>query len=838
MNNQIQLVLKSSTAEMPLNDHELGIYLVPELDGLVGLPEIRTTSGVNAGYDGGWTSAQNYDARSITIRGVIANQDVATVERLRKQLVSLAGQGKKEELTLDLVTEAGNAYTLQVRTIALDMAMKSVLEKQEFMLQLRADDPLIYDASESAHEAFIQVSKATGGFLIDFELPLAITGGSDEAAVENNGFEQVPTITKMYGALHNPKLVNQTTNQFMQIEADLGFSEGQWVDPSEPVEGKSITINGAPADASFADIQLKGDTSQAGTPTPSAPVAVKTVTGENVVKICGKNLAGDALVGSISWNGTVVTFNGDEIKVSKTGTGGITANAHTKTQYMPLKNGESYAFSMMYKRGTIVRSGTESYYWRFFVYGVSADGTKTQLSNAISIPNNTATPSATAVVTPTQDYVGFALGTYIAGNTTPTTDGDVYFDVQIEKGSATDFEPYQGQSYEVNLGKNLFDAPVILSATITSYAGGTASATADTISISATSSDAYAPNIGTGSAYMGDSFYVDVKDVDDATLSFSASSSNGVKVICYAYNPSTNRHVNLGTVSSITSKTYSVASYDKILLRFGNTANGTTLTYSDIQLELGSTATTYAPYFTPIELCKIGTYQDYIWNDGGTWKKHKAVEKIALSSLTGWGRSEDGKFFFSGFASTYGVAAGDGYSDQFDYSGTAWSGDYHFGITSSGNLWVATGDSTLTSTDLFNTWLQNHNPVAYFQLATPTDTEITNAALVAQLEELLNNASMYNPQTNISSQFAVGNEQGELEVSYYTSKTPDIRDELIIDSRLRTITLNGVDVYHLKTAGSEFIMLAPGENRLSLESDIPGDNGYAQVSYKQGYLSI
>ncbi len=841
MNNQIQLVLKSSTAEMPLNDHELGIYLVPELDGLVGLPEIRTTSGVNAGYDGGWTSAQNYDARSITIRGVIANQDVATVERLRKQLVSLAGQGKKEELTLDLVTEAGNAYTLQVRTIALDMAMKSVLEKQEFMLQLRADDPLIYDASESAHEAFIQVSKATGGFLIDFELPLAITGGSDEAAVENNGFEQVPTITKMYGALHNPKLVNQTTNQFMQIEADLGFSEGQWVDPSEPVEGKSITINGAPADASFADIQLKGDTSQAGTPTPSAPVAVKTVTGENVVKICGKNLAGDALVGSISWNGTVVTFNGDEIKVSKTGTGGITANAHTKTQYMPLKNGESYAFSMMYKRGTIVRSGTESYYWRFFVYGVSADGTKTQLSNAISIPNNTATPSATAVVTPTQDYVGFALGTYIAGNTTPTTDGDVYFDVQIEKGSATDFEPYQGQSYEVNLGKNLFDAPVILSATITSYAGGTASATADTISISATSSDAYAPNIGTGSAYMGDSFYVDVKDVDNATLSFSASSSNGVKVICYGYNPSTNRHVNLGTVSSITSKTYSVASYDKILLRFGNTANGTTLTYSDIQLELGSTATTYAPYFTPIELCKVGNYQDYIYKDGNDWKIHKAVSKVVLDGSETWDIAS-GTYYtavITDYATSYNVPFSQYYPGNTNVvsAGACPSGKIAF-INTDMSYRFYIRDSSYADTTALKTWLQSHNMTVYYALATPTDTEITNEALVAQLEELLNNASMYNPQTNISSQFAVGNEQGELEVSYYTSKTPDIRDELIIDSRLRTITLNGVDVYHLKTAGSEFIMLAPGENRLSLESDIPGDNGYAQVSYKQGYLSI
>ena len=278
MNNQIQLVLKSSTTELSLNDRELGIYLTPELDGLTGLPEIRTTSGVNAGYDGGWTSAQNYDARSITIRGVIANEDVATVEQLRRQLTTLAGQGKNEELTLDLVTQAGKAYTIQVRTIALEMSLQKVLTQQEFMLQLRADDPLIYDASETTHEALLQVAQATGGFTIDFELPLAITGSSEETIVNNEGLEQVPTVTRMYGELHNPKIINQTTNQFMQIEADLGFAEGDWTTPSEPVEGKELTINGAPNNAPLTDFKLKGETSQNGTPTPSAPVAVQTVT--------------------------------------------------------------------------------------------------------------------------------------------------------------------------------------------------------------------------------------------------------------------------------------------------------------------------------------------------------------------------------------------------------------------------------------------------------------------------------------------------------------------------------------------------------------------------------
>ena len=125
----------------------------------------------------------------------------------------------------------------------------------------------------------------------------------------------------------------------------------------------------------------------------------------------------------------------------------------------------------------------------------------------------------------------------------------------------------------------------------------------------------------------------------------------------------------------------------------------------------------------------------------------------------------------------------------------------------------------------------------YYALATPTDTEITNEALVAQLEALAA-ATMYNPQTNITTLYAEGNEQPTLDVSYFTDKNPDTRDELIIDSRLKTITLNGLDVYHLKTEGSEFPMLAPGENKLSLQSDITGDNGYAKVSYKQGYLSI
>lgn len=671
MNNQIQLVLKSSTTELSLNDHELGIYLTPELDGLTGLPEIRTTSGVNAGYDGGWTSAQNYDARSITIRGVIANEDVATVEQLRRQLTTLAGQGKNEELTLDLVTQAGKAYTIQVRTIALEMSLQKVLTQQEFMLQLRADDPLIYDASETGHEALLQVAQATGGFTIDFELPLAITGSSEETVVNNEGLEQVPTITRMYGALHNPKIINQTTNQFMQIEADLGFAEGDWIEPSDVVSGKDITINGAPEAAPLSSVQIDGETSQNGTPTPDAPVAVQTVTGENVVKICGKNLLKFANASNSDRSSFTYSVETPEMVVATKNTTGGKFIARYEAYF---EAGKTYIFSLDEGAGRWI-----------YIYSNRLWGTMVaRLRNE----NMTFTPTTS--------------GTYVVGFYTDGAAGTTFelSNTMAELGStATDFEPYQEQSYEVNLGN--------------------------------------------------------------------------------------------------------------------------------------------------IELCKIGDYQDYIYKSGGKWYVHKEVGKATYNGSENWGY-ESQTYYLDGFNgkpySSFDQNTPLAVSPHFRWGGGS-AGTFNFGVfwyTLAGTRLRLEKDENPNDTTLasFKTWLGSNNLTIYYALSTPTDTEITNEALIAQLEAILQGAKMHNPQTNITILYADGNEQPTLDVSYFTDKNPDTRDELVIDSRLRTITLNGLDVYHLQAPGSEFLMLAPGENRLALQSDITGDNGYAQVSYKQGYLSI
>lgn len=963
MNNQIQLVLKSSTTELSLNDHELGIYLTPELDGLTGLPEIRTTSGVNAGYDGGWTSAQNYDARSITIRGVIANEDVATVEQLRRQLTTLAGQGKNEELTLDLVTQAGKAYTIQVRTIALEMSLQKVLTQQEFMLQLRADDPLIYDASETTHEALLQVAQATGGFTIDFELPLAITGSSEETIVNNEGLEQVPTVTRMYGALHNPKLINQTTNQSMQIMADLGFAEGDWTTPSEPVEGKDLTINGAPENALLSDFKLKGNTEQdtysgknkfgdavytvyvyssglptnastgitinssdsnnisftygqnaykyvltstltlqpnttytisynrtdsvsdnnnrnyiydvdangaysftagitsyvnatgdvaitfttnsvgkvafawgssnnqtgrtitinniqlelgnsassfeqycggTASPNPDYPQAVEVVTGENVVKICGKNLIN--VVDSEVTQATRCTHEVVDggVKIVASGASGLSYCM------FDVHNQENILGKTVYISCNEVAEVISAH---IRVYQFN-NGAYTQIGNNIPISGGSVSIPATLISDTSIIRVGFYVssGTAAAGTALTITNA------QLELGStATAYEPYQEQRYPIDLG-----------------------GTIELDMSQATRLDAYIN--GSGVIVSSDAnalFGIAVEP--NTTYTITKIASSRFRYVCTSTTPAIGATVGTTTNNdSATSVTVTTGASDTYLVctYWSNTSTSTKDdVFNSVKITTGGSG---------IELCKLGDYQDYIYKDGESWKVHKTINKYTYDGSEDWDIQNSGTANYYYRLRTLGQTSNSGQrarmthfswtSDSISASTTVQGFRAQNGTTENWQVRIRWGaEKTIQD---FKAWLATLNPTLYIINTTPTDTEITNQALVAQLEAILQEAKMYNPQTNITTLYAQGNEQGTLSISYFTDKNPDTRDELVIDSRLRTITLNGLDVYHLQAPGSEFLMLAPGENRLALQSDITGDNGYAQVSYKQGYLSI
>lgn len=934
MNNNIQCSIESSTTKIELNSAVEGVFLVPELEGLAGLPEIRTTSGVNAGYDGGWTSAQNYDARLISIRGVIANPDISKVEDKRRAIASLLGQGRKEQLTLRFTTEAGNAYAISVRTISCEMALQRVLTTQEFLIQLRADDPLIYDdGTTGGIAAILQPQRALGGFEINFELPLAIGGGAEDTVVDN-GNETVYPVIKMYGALHSPTVVNRTTNQQMQILADLQYSidwhtyrsaTGDYILVNDGLNGAPMTLSQLlgnaeqttysgknlfsgnfsqfdnqggtgttyayfklPTDGLYTlslkaknaitasgryigfnanggvvndgykwiyqnsaatagqvftgtniyngvnlgfvfmypktsdalqwlvdnfEIQLESGSTRTDyepyvggipAPNPDYPQPISTVTGDSTVVICGKNSLSAPQDYTEDRDGLIFTCTGGVYNISGNASSGNVTADHDITQPYTIREGDYWH---------LCNDFTETHIQIALVF---TDGSIRNYSPGMAI-NRIESLSAYVGKTVSKIRFYYNPGYNINGNIKPMILNGV--------STATDFIPYQGQSYEIKLSQgNLLpdipDGTVTAAGITTTWSNGTAHITGTNTSTSFN---------------ISNTLYFTAPLQVGETYTFSMATTSPHKVVLRMYDTSTQTwsapyEIAIGQTSATTRLPFPC---DRVAIYMGSvpTSGSKDITLSGFR------------FGRAIELAKIGNYQDRIYKNEGKWYIEKQVGKVVFTGASGeqWGGESYGGYWrvnhtFSDIAPISQNTDFAGLSDYFHMSinvlgvQSIKSGDFcQYRNTST--VYFAPPLSVQSSSD-WRTWLSTHNTTVYYALATPTTTEITDETLLLQLNFL---ASLYGGENNIS---LIGTGvQGEMVISYATDYTVN-QDIITIDSQARTITLNGQDVYHLKTSESEFLVLAPGENKLYLTSEVSDDSGYAEVKFKQGYLSI
>ena len=158
----------------------------------------------------------------------------------------------------------------------------------------------------------------------------------------------------------------------------------------------------------------------------------------------------------------------------------------------------------------------------------------------------------------------------------------------------------------------------------------------------------------------------------------------------------------------------------------------------EAQLETGSTATSYQEYYD-YELCKIGNYQDKIYKSGGDWYVHKETNSKVFSGE----QDENWQIRNSGTANFYYTApivgGPTGQNTSTLYSNYGIGGDIRDATTTSGIMIVSTGTyvrlrygTQMTLTD-WNTKLSSTNMTLYYPLATPTDTKITDATLISQL---------------------------------------------------------------------------------------------------------
>lgn len=474
-------------------------------------------------------------------------------------------------------------------------------------------------------------------------------------------------------------------------------------------------------------------------PNPDYPQAVNVVTGKQVVKVEGKNLLTypyhDTINSPVERYGVLWTDLGDgTVKANGTPSGASVFSIASTSDYITIKPNTVYTMS----------GGNTS-------KGVVITFEERDASNNILVSHDNVTSlTFTSHASATRLTVG--LKRY----SNSVTINDFICKPQLELGStATEFVPYGAGSYEINLdGKNLLD----LSVQPASVNGVTASYDSLTNSLSVAST-------GSGAGYIyarydlktlkpGDTYSIKIG-------SFTNASVIDNRILYVASNNGSSTTQLLEVKAPTLSGTFTVPNDSKEVRVYFYTLLNTTSVFKEVQLELGSTATPYEPYHAPIELCKIDTYQDYIYQDTDEdWYIHKDIARSELNS-------EKVGFFFPATPlqtdytdlrmtkSSIGMIE-DWYPRRMvcNYfvikpSGVAVKpGEFECGISSSNvRFALPTSITTLQQAKDYMDGLAGS--YIYFVLKTATDTLITDSNLIAQLNALKEGGS-YEGKTRIT----------------------------------------------------------------------------------------
>lgn len=457
-------------------------------------------------------------------------------------------------------------------------------------------------------------------------------------------------------------------------------------------------------------------------PNPDYPQPIQTVTELQTVEIRGKNLFNFQRYHN-SWNGAYIVVEGTSVTFIANSSGASGMSFRTQEEPLSLASGNTIVFSRTWLNGNVWERG---YFYINLTLNYS-DGT----SETIQIPVTTISNYKTEMSiskTLEKDVVSLYLSgsSYeVIGLMEPIT-----FGVQLEFGStATSYESYSSNDYEINLGKNLFDKNIgILS-------GYTYATNGNLIPLSGASvQETYIP------------VYPNTPYVMSTEAKADQSSDFRVFICEYDSNKAFIKRNRPNPVTSSQNKIVTTADTRFVRLCFSNVAKDT------LQFEAGTDATPYAPYFEPIELCKLGNYQDYIWKDKDQWKLHKETGSYTFNG-------EEPNWFKSGNTTdTILVAAiSSGFKNILDMKTSERSlikSDYF--------IWRNPLNQIIGSIDVYNggdsmgmsfdiqkipnlasakAWVAANRPTILVVLATPTDTVITNQALIDQLEALVKGGS-------------------------------------------------------------------------------------------------
>lgn len=336
-------------------------------------------------------------------------------------------------------------------------------------------------------------------------------------------------------------------------------------------------------------------------PNPDYPQDIHTVSGDNTIFNTGKNLFSGYVKG-IGINGT---------------TGAQTSDLNSATSdFIPLKITEANKYKVWGLPTTISS----------FVAAYNSNKEFLGRTGGVTLGEFTLSPQFFVGGTPqgTGDIAYIRVTSYKISTSTGTVDDVDNAQVMLERGTtATTYEPYQGANYNVNLPvENVLDFDTILN-----YWGAVYTKENGTYTLTNRGefyARPYTLNLEVGKTYTLSGVQVAQAS---SNLRLEVLKDNNIVAI-QRFSPET----------TVSGKTFTVEEGHTYKIRGNYSTGGYPMIISKPQLEEGTKANTYTPYGTsPIELCKIGDYQDRFIRTSGKnlYDRENATENRALNWGTG-----------------------------------------------------------------------------------------------------------------------------------------------------------------------------------------------------------
>ena len=386
-------------------------------------------------------------------------------------------------------------------------------------------------------------------------------------------------LEKDYQALES---VVGTISVNKNIENIAPLLDNLWEDlPKTTGSGTSPSISDTRAGKM--KVNLLGNTSQTGTPTPNNPIPVNVVSGDNTIEVSGKNRLNPALLSQVSGYNT---YNST--------TGLWTTNTGTNTSYNRSIFYDAVGYSLNRDASKIIKvKPSTTYTLKFY--------DTTNVSYTIGLYTSDGT-----FITAIENISTTDIKTFSTPNNCERIDIRrqepntqlIFSKIMLIEGSYTSetlptYEPYQSSTYPVNLPvENILNA--------------------DTPSITIPTNNTSTKSIGTINLVGGTTYYISY--TQDKTLTSDTRNTpileyNGNRV--YQYSTS---NVNLTAGRKVWE--YTPTDTGTYTLEYWCHTPSQEVIFNDFMVSTINAS--YTPYgTTPIELCKIGTYQDkFIRNDG------------------------------------------------------------------------------------------------------------------------------------------------------------------------------------------------------------------------------